>query len=169
MGLINLFGTAVKTILSQLFLSVAVITQCLFQFQKLDYSGLLVSALHPTAIFPPPTIPTDSLFNFILNNRYHDQIHHHLSLPVSTELMNKKLIHTWQKKAINPLSSKVTYVHMFSLLHTGHNSFTEKIAKILQKHSSSPYHRFPSSLLTLLVLKSFCLSLFHPSFFRNKV
>lgn len=101
-----------------------------------------MSALHTrtAAMFPPPTIPTD-LFDFILNNHRHDQIHHHLSLPVSTELMNKK-IHTWQEKAINPLSSKVTYLPMFSLLHTGQSGFIETIAKIFQKHSNSPYHRF---------------------------
>lgn len=131
-----------------------------------------MSALHTTTatMFPPPTIPTDFL-NFILNNRHHDQIHHHLSLPVSTELMNKKIIRTWQEKAINPLSSKVTYLSMFSLLRTGQTSFTETIAKIFQKHSNSPYHRFLclSSLLMLLVLKSFCLSLFRPPFFKNKV
>lgn len=96
---INQFGTAIKTILSQLFLSVPAITPCSFQFQKLDYLGPLVSALHTrtATMFPPLTIPTD-LFNFILNNRHHDQIHHHLSLPVSAELMNKKKRSTWQEK-----------------------------------------------------------------------
>ena len=132
-----------------------------------------MSALHrrTATMLLPPTASTDLSFNFILNH-CHDRIHHHCSLSVSGEIMNKKIIHTWQEKAINPLSCKMTYLPTFSLLHTGQTCYTATTAKIFQKHSSSSYHRFlclSSSLFMLLVLKSFCLSLFRPPFFKNKV
>lgn len=53
------------------------------------FGGFSVSTTHKNS-HHVPTSPSDLLFNFILNNRRHDQIHHHLSLPVTTELMNKK-------------------------------------------------------------------------------
>lgn len=131
-----------------------------------------MSALHTrtATMFPPPTIAT-GLFNFILNNCHCDQIHHHLSSPVSKELMNKKIIHTWKEKASNPLQGKVTHLSMFSLLHTWQIRFTETITKILQKHSNSPYYRLlcASSLFMLLVWKSFFLSLFLKNGGNNKV
>lgn len=51
---INPFGTAIKTILSQLFLSVLVIIQCLFQLQKLDYfRAFSVSTAHKDSYHVP--------------------------------------------------------------------------------------------------------------------
>lgn len=144
---INQFGTAIKTILSQLFLSVPVITPCLFQFQKLDYLGPLVSALHTrtATMFPPPTIPT-KLFNFILNNRRHDQIHHHLSSPLSAELMNKKIIRTWQEKLLIPYQAK---------WHTSPRFLCCTLDKlVLQKQlpkyfKSTPIHHITDSFVSL--------------------
>lgn len=51
---IDQFGTAVKIILTQLCLSVPVITRCLFQFQKLDYLGAFsVSTAHNNSYHVP--------------------------------------------------------------------------------------------------------------------
>lgn len=51
---IDPFGTAIKTILSQLFLSALVIIHCLFQFQKLDYfRAFSVSTAHKDSYHVP--------------------------------------------------------------------------------------------------------------------
>lgn len=51
---IDPFGTATETILSQLFLSVPVIIQCLFQFQKLNYfRAFSVSTAHEDSYHVP--------------------------------------------------------------------------------------------------------------------
>lgn len=67
---LNRFEIAIKTILSQLCCSPrSVITQPLFQFQKLDCSGdLCQHYTRPATTFCSPTVFTDSLFSFILNN-----------------------------------------------------------------------------------------------------
>lgn len=51
---VNPFGTAIKTVLSQLFLSVLVIIQCLFQFQNLDcFRTFSVSTAHKDSYHVP--------------------------------------------------------------------------------------------------------------------
>lgn len=51
---INQLGRVIKTNLSQLFLSVLVIIQCLFQFQKLDYfRDFRVSTAHKDSYHVP--------------------------------------------------------------------------------------------------------------------